>query len=336
MSVKCGLAQTDPIDSDLIDFYDVKKIKKVNMANCINCGGNIVFRYINNKPTPIHTDSGNGWCKSSISQDKKKVEYSKFEDFCSQTKCPICEQKVFFIRHNGGSVWVDVLGKPWPIHTCFQNMAKSHSGWFISMQEKTKSFNKLISGVVISAKHKIPIIWVVISDENDDKYEISFKAFNQASFFESQFVVFDIDKKLITFERSDVLSFISILKITPSKFKKSAITLQKSKINYQELAKEISQLDSDIQSVLLSASYQALINKNFAFFLDILNAVNKFEHRAILMWIFLATGAGYLDGKFVSSDQYLESLFGTAKFGKDEILSHLRLMEQINWYELGI
>jgi hypothetical protein len=26
---------------------------------------------------------------------------------------------VFFIRHNGGSVWVDELGWPWPKHACF-------------------------------------------------------------------------------------------------------------------------------------------------------------------------------------------------------------------------
>jgi hypothetical protein len=41
------------------------------------------------------------------------------EDFCRTTNCPHCGADVFFIRHNGGSVWVDELGWPWPKHGCF-------------------------------------------------------------------------------------------------------------------------------------------------------------------------------------------------------------------------
>lgn len=40
-------------------------------------------------------------------------------DFTRPTKCPICKKDVFFIRHNGGCVWVDELGWPWPKHPCF-------------------------------------------------------------------------------------------------------------------------------------------------------------------------------------------------------------------------
>src|SRR5262249_36556132 len=41
------------------------------------------------------------------------------EDFCRPTKCPRCAASVFFVRHNGGSVWFDQLGRPWPKHECF-------------------------------------------------------------------------------------------------------------------------------------------------------------------------------------------------------------------------
>lgn len=41
------------------------------------------------------------------------------EDFCRPTRCPICGESVFFVRHNGGSVWFDELGEPWPKHGCF-------------------------------------------------------------------------------------------------------------------------------------------------------------------------------------------------------------------------
>lgn len=40
-------------------------------------------------------------------------------DFCRPSKCPICGDQVFFVRHNGGSVWFDELGPPWPKHACF-------------------------------------------------------------------------------------------------------------------------------------------------------------------------------------------------------------------------
>ena len=43
------------------------------------------------------------------------------DDFCRPTTCPICGGSVFFIRHNGGSVWVDDLGIPWPKHPCFDD-----------------------------------------------------------------------------------------------------------------------------------------------------------------------------------------------------------------------
>lgn len=39
---------------------------------------------------------------------------------CFSTHCPKCGEEVFFIRHNGGSVWVDPpLGPPWYKHACF-------------------------------------------------------------------------------------------------------------------------------------------------------------------------------------------------------------------------
>lgn len=42
-------------------------------------------------------------------------------DLCRATSCPKCKQDVYFVRHNGGSVWFDALGKPWPKHPCFDD-----------------------------------------------------------------------------------------------------------------------------------------------------------------------------------------------------------------------
>jgi hypothetical protein len=50
------------------------------------------------------------------------ARHSESTDVKSTTRlinCPMCQGEVFFIRHNGGSVWVDELGHPWPKHHCF-------------------------------------------------------------------------------------------------------------------------------------------------------------------------------------------------------------------------
>lgn len=44
-------------------------------------------------------------------------------DFCRPTICPKCGSSVFFVRHNGGSVWFDELGPPWEKHACFDDAA---------------------------------------------------------------------------------------------------------------------------------------------------------------------------------------------------------------------
>lgn len=41
------------------------------------------------------------------------------DDVCRPTACPRCKRDVYFVRHNGGSVWFDELGWPWSIHPCF-------------------------------------------------------------------------------------------------------------------------------------------------------------------------------------------------------------------------
>jgi hypothetical protein len=43
------------------------------------------------------------------------------ENFCRPTTCPRCGSEGYFVRHNGGSVWFDKLGWPWPKHCCFDD-----------------------------------------------------------------------------------------------------------------------------------------------------------------------------------------------------------------------
>jgi hypothetical protein len=55
--------------------------------------------------------------------------FSQAQDFCRRTKCPECDAPVFFIRHNGGCLWVDELGWPWDKHPCMDNAPEASATW---------------------------------------------------------------------------------------------------------------------------------------------------------------------------------------------------------------
>jgi hypothetical protein len=95
------------------------------MATCSRCGNPIVFRNVDGRCVPIHTAGGcidSGW---SHTQDYSGYSRSE-ESNCFLTNCPKCDREVFFIRYNGGSVWIDPpLGPPWEKHPCMdQETAK--------------------------------------------------------------------------------------------------------------------------------------------------------------------------------------------------------------------
>jgi hypothetical protein len=95
------------------------------MATCHYCGQEIEFRYIDGRCVPIHADGGwecSSWSRDSVvsREDVHPVTREwREQSFTRPTTCPHCRKEVFFIRHNGGSVWVDELGWPWPKHACF-------------------------------------------------------------------------------------------------------------------------------------------------------------------------------------------------------------------------
>jgi hypothetical protein len=86
---------------------------KAEREICQFCGGEIVFRVIRGRTTPLHI--GDEKCEG------KKLYRKEQEGIAHPTKCPRCGAAVYFLRNNGGSVWLDSLGWPWPKHPCFEN-----------------------------------------------------------------------------------------------------------------------------------------------------------------------------------------------------------------------
>ena len=48
-----------------------------------------------------------GLAFTKVSDERGWHTYPNEEDFCRPTRCPECDADVFFVRHNGGSVWLD-------------------------------------------------------------------------------------------------------------------------------------------------------------------------------------------------------------------------------------
>jgi hypothetical protein len=87
---------------------------------CCFCGEEIIFRVIQGVTTPFHTDSNDCIFRRLYRRDQEGIAHP--------TKCPRCEANVFFLRHNGGSVWLESLGWPWPKHPCFEEDSQTRNG----------------------------------------------------------------------------------------------------------------------------------------------------------------------------------------------------------------
>jgi hypothetical protein len=71
------------------------------MQVCKFCGQAIVFRTIDGVRTPFH-QIGPGCDNNSAN------------DFCIPTVCQVCGSRIYYVRHNGGSIFFYALGHPWP------------------------------------------------------------------------------------------------------------------------------------------------------------------------------------------------------------------------------
>lgn len=77
---------------------------------CEFCGEELKFRVIGGATIPLHP-------KGSTCEGKRYYRAENI-DKCLRVPCPVCEESVYYVRHNGGSVWFDSLGWPWEQHPC--------------------------------------------------------------------------------------------------------------------------------------------------------------------------------------------------------------------------
>lgn len=139
------------------------------MQRCQQCGSPVEFRFIDGRCTPLHTAGGCGAARGNI--DDSRLRRSPQSE-CRKTNCPSCKEPVYFVRHNGGSVWLDApLGPPWDRHPCFDTTQSAEKPAQIISPELRQQLgvkSGTITGVVrtseVSKDRRLTILEIVVGD----------------------------------------------------------------------------------------------------------------------------------------------------------------------------
>lgn len=198
------------------------------MPTCSRCGEPIEFRYVNGRLTPLHLNGG-GWTCSGYG-GLAGTDFSGYridkESCCFFTNCPECQAPVYFIRHNGGSVWIDPpLGWPWYKHSCMDKLSPNSRRTrtaivsSFSLPEGTKS-DGLVIGIVREAETTEFKHFTLINVETGKDRSIILLLKNNAGFLVGRLVVYDKLARKVFLLESQTYSYrvIARLRPKPSKF----------------------------------------------------------------------------------------------------------------------
>jgi len=199
------------------------------MSTCWYCGDEIEFRYVDGQRSPIHKNGG--WCKGySGNNDSGEVVYTgvvrvnsgrwvpenSFSDTCRKTECPQCGQEVFFIRHNGGSLWVDALGWPWPKHPCMDNTEEPSWHKYFYNHLPVERHENIFVGVVVdtrwqSANEQEPSQIVMAIDGGEEgRVVLSVEGHTTADYFKGALVLVDFNENTVTASTHDVVRIVNL------------------------------------------------------------------------------------------------------------------------------
>lgn len=155
------------------------------------------------------------WCQakgsSYATEDYSEPRVSK-ESECYLTKCPDCNASVFFIRHNGGSLWVDPpLGPPWWKHDCMNNgrpSAVRRESIQESLPPSVRGADGLILGVVrSSAVHRREDVTVLTISTGELEPTVIRVARRGGGFLVGKLVVLDPIQRTVSQFDSDLYVF---------------------------------------------------------------------------------------------------------------------------------
>lgn len=173
------------------------------MSTCSRCGNPVEFKYVNGRCIPLHLYGGCIGSGNSVVNDYSGYNTS-YESTCFCTNCPECGEEVFFIRHNGGSVWIDPpLGPPWYKHGCF-DQSSSNSTVRPSLASSYKLSDEfflenreLIVGVVNTTYCDYLKTYTEITLETGRSEKIDLKIKNNAGFLLGRLCIYNESDRII-------------------------------------------------------------------------------------------------------------------------------------------
>ncbi len=194
------------------------------MPNCSRCGKAIDFRVMDGRRVPLHVEGG-GWACSGHNASLI-VEYtgysSSVESRCFVTRCPECRSEVYFIRHNGGSVWIDSpLGPPWYRHPCMDKLesAGETRNSLLSDSGRTAVMQRvgLVVGVVKEAETSGSKRCTVINIETGKDQNLFLFLKNSAGFLVGRLVIYDRERQAVWWVQDEtcVFSVVSEINAAP-------------------------------------------------------------------------------------------------------------------------
>lgn len=193
------------------------------MPTCSRCGEPIEFRYIDGRPTPLHVNGG-GWTCSGYGASAV-FDYSGYRrdahGCCFLTNCPECRDPVYFIRHNGGSVWIDPpLGWPWYKHACMDKSssgtrgARAALGASITIPEGANG-KGLVIGIAKEAKTSDDKLFTLVNIETGKDIRIILLLKNNAGFLVGRLVVYDQAARRVFWLENETYSYRVIARLAP-------------------------------------------------------------------------------------------------------------------------
>ncbi len=153
------------------------------MTTCDKCGGQIEFiTNYNGRRVPIHLS---GSCTATEGSFNFSIEtysnyYSNFSSYTNpNAKCPVCGEPVYFYQsENGGRVFFDELGPPWPKHYCTDSSIYKpkknlwiKNGWHpFWLENYYEDYGRIIITGQILDKKKNPTLCFEVHHESNKKW----------------------------------------------------------------------------------------------------------------------------------------------------------------------
>ena len=170
------------------------------MPECKTCGGEIAFFTEGGVRKPIAI--------SCTCSGRSNVQH---ENECRPAECPRCGASVFFVRHNGGSVWLDDLGPPWPIHSCFAHEESTY------VPADLAAFSGIIgfcTGWCYRSEYDLTAYFIApLTQKRNDRHRICFglRGRDRVVIHEGDLVCVFRTERFVYSQRSGVISLVEFL-----------------------------------------------------------------------------------------------------------------------------